>query len=75
MKHEKFKYIGILFIIVLLAGLFYYYEVKPNSIKSECSEIVGNKVARTKFYGFGEEAEKARDYEAYYKQCLHENRL
>jgi|CXWL01.1.fsa_nt_gi hypothetical protein len=76
MKQEKFKYIGILFlIIVLLGGLFYWYEIKPNSIKTECSGAAENKVTRTKFYGFGEEAEKARDYEAYYQQCLHEKGL
>lgn len=75
MGQEKIKYIGVLFVIVLLIGLFYWYEVKPNSIKNECSEVAENKVSKTKFYGFGEEAEKARDYEAYYKQCLHKNGL
>lgn len=76
MKQEKIKYIGIFFVIfVLLMGIFYLYELKPNSIKSECSKIADDKVTGTRFYGFSEQAEKARDYEAYYKKCLYENGL
>ncbi len=69
-KENKNKLILFVFIGVLLAGAFYWYEVRPSSTKNECSKIAEEKVSSTKFYSFGEDAEKARDYNAFYQECL-----
>lgn len=70
------KYEIIVLISASLLGIFYWYGIsKQNSTKNDCSKIADEKVEKTKFYRFGEEAEKARDYSAYYEQCLRKEGL
>lgn len=77
MKQKEFiKKYWLLFLLlilgIMLTGAFYGLELGQGSVKSECSNVADEKVIGTKFYGYGEEAEKARDYNSYYQQCLNQ---
>lgn len=69
-------YFFITLFVILCGSFLFWYKQKNNSIKKdECSKVTRQKINNTKFYSFNEEAEKARDYNNYYQQCLHEKGL
>lgn len=70
---------GIAILLFLLAaGAFYWYEVRPNNAKSECSEVAKER-AREKYineYGYGDGKAFNMDvYEWNFEICMHSHGL
>ena len=54
-------------IVIIIAGLFYWYEWRPSEIKKECHSYATNKSSLSMNY--------ISAYDNAYKQCLRKNGL
>jgi len=77
----------ILIILLIVFGLFYWFQIRPSIIYSDCNRIAADKaekLLKTKSemeggYKYKEAAEKELflkdDYDSYYEKCLREKGL
>ncbi|MCK4797620.1 MAG: hypothetical protein KAT05_09575 [Spirochaetes bacterium] len=65
-KENWFKIV----VLLILVGLFYWYEYRPSEIKKQCNK---ESVEKAKNIEDGNQAIKI--YDARYKSCLRENGL
>ena len=82
LKENWFKAIIIFMVVLIVTGLFYWYEWRPSEIRKNCNGQVLNKIHDTyknhpnTMEGFVLEQKTIDDdYESLYKQCLRENGL
>lgn len=81
-KKNWFKAIFIFMVVIIVTGLFYWYEWRPNEIRKNCNSQVLNKIhdiysnQPNTIVGFVFEQEMIDNgYESLYKQCLREDGL
>lgn len=70
-KKEHFKYL--IATIIILGGLFYWFQIRPTSIRSGCAEYSKNRIAED---GNKKSIDKWQDtYDLYFKACINSKGL
>ena len=66
----------ILLVVLVVAGLFYWYSLRPSFIKKDCYNVATEKAkGKRKEAGATDGKFSKDDYDAYYKFCLQKNGL
>ena len=70
-KENWFKMSIVFITIIILTGLFYWYEYRPSEIKKDCHNIASASIGKgIEAFSFGQNL-----YEGRYQKCLRENGL
>lgn len=77
MKKETIIMITISTIVVLLisAGLFYWFALRPSQIKQACSKQAKSGHDEWYWNNYGNKGDDAKEYDNNYKNCLRDKGL
>lgn len=74
-KIKQYKYIIILTLIIL-GGVFYWFEFRPSNIRSSCALWARDKAVKENEAETGDnKSYQTKAYDDYYKRCLREKGL
>lgn len=76
MRNTLLIVFGIILLVALLAGAFYWYQFRPSEIRKICAKQAHDKVnALVDSQGFKSVAEASKFYDTSYTICIQEHGL